>query len=61
MTEAEIEKLAIKHEEFGFGESDGELTTHGFEPAGLLAFALELIKAAKDDERKGEAGQPLTR
>lgn len=41
----EIEKLAVKHESFGFGLADpGEgLTTHGFEPEGLQAFVAELL------------------
>lgn len=40
----QIEKLAIKHEDFGFGQIDSYgLTTHGFSPEGLKAFVDELL------------------
>lgn len=44
LTKKEIEKLAVKHEAFGFGRSDAKgFTTHGFDPDGLSAFANELM------------------
>lgn len=46
-TPAEIEQMAVKHEAFGFGQVDYKgLTTHGFDPEGLLAFVNELFAAA---------------
>lgn len=37
----------MKHEAFGFGQVDRKgLTTHGFDPEGLLAFVNELFAAA---------------
>lgn len=61
-TDAEIEKLAIKHEAFGFGRVDSHgLTTHGFDPEGLRAFVRELLaaptaqEASKPDGVKGYA------
>lgn len=46
-TPAEIERLAVKHEAFGFGQVDSKgLTTHGFDPDGLAAFVNDLFAAA---------------
>ena len=40
----QIEGLAVKHEDFGFGSVDAQgCTTHGFGPDGLIAFARELL------------------
>lgn len=37
LSEEQIEKIALEHEAFGFGKVDHHgLTTHGFDPAGLL-------------------------
>jgi hypothetical protein len=48
LSEKELEALAVKHEEFGFGQVDpGGFTTHGFGPDGLRAFIAEV---RKDDE-----------
>jgi len=45
MTDNDIEKLAVKHESFGFGRVDAHgLTTHGFDPDGLRAFVVELLE-----------------
>ena len=42
-----IEKIAVKHEAFGFGRVDARgLTTHGFDPVGLIAFVKEVLAAA---------------
>jgi hypothetical protein len=44
MTDEQMEKLAVKHESFGFGQVDAKgLTVHGFDPDGLSAFVTELI------------------
>ena len=55
----EIEKLAIKHETFGFGHVDARgLTTHGFDPEGLQAFVNELLAQAQKmpaDKAEGDA------
>lgn len=41
----ELEKLAVKHEDFGFGVVDGRgFSTHGFNPKGLTKFVKEVIK-----------------
>lgn len=43
MTEQQIEELAIKHEDFGFGLVDNHgVSTHGFNPEGLIAFVNDL-------------------
>lgn len=47
LTDAEIEKLAVRHEAFGFGAVDAKgFTTHGFDPEGLRNFAHNLLAAA---------------
>lgn len=44
LSDEQIEALAIKHEDFGFGRVDKRgITTHGFNPDGLRAFVLEII------------------
>jgi hypothetical protein len=44
ITDEQIEKIAVKHEAFGFGRVDVKgLTTHGFDPDGLAAFVRELL------------------
>jgi hypothetical protein len=41
----ELERLAVKHEAFGFGQAGAQgLTTHGFDPEGLHAFVREVIE-----------------
>jgi hypothetical protein len=48
LSEKELEALAVKHEEFGFGQVDPSgFTMHGFGPDGLRAFIAEV---RKDDE-----------
>lgn len=48
LSETDIESIAVKHEDFGFGQVDGfGYTTHGFLPEGLRAFVAEV---RKDDE-----------
>lgn len=44
MSDDEIERLAVEYEDFGFGRaSEGcDVSTHGFDPEGLLAFAREI-------------------
>jgi hypothetical protein len=47
LTDEVIERLAVEHESFGFGVVDDRgLTTHGFDPEGLRAFARDLVAAA---------------
>lgn len=44
----DIEKLAVKHESFGFGRVDAHgLTTHGFDPKGLLKFVRAIEALAR--------------
>jgi len=39
LTDEQIERAAIAHEDFGFGKVDAHgITTHGFNPDGLRAF-----------------------
>lgn len=46
----DIEKLAVKHEAFGFGRVDAKgYTTHGFDPDGLCDFVNELRALCKKD------------
>lgn len=48
LSEGDIEAIAVKHEEFEFGQVDKYgYTTHGFGPEGLRAFVVEVCK---DDE-----------
>ena len=48
LSENDIESIAVKHEDFGFGQVDRfGYTTHGFLPEGLRAFVAEV---RKDDE-----------
>lgn len=43
LDEKEIERLAVKHEAFGFGRVDDRCyTTHGFDPEGLHGFVADL-------------------
>ena len=49
LSDADIEKLAVEHEAFGFGRVDAKgYTTHGFDPDGLRDFAAALLKLAAD-------------
>jgi len=53
LDERQIERLAVKHEAFGFGRVDAKgLTTHGFDPDGLAAFAREIAEEAVRLERE---------
>lgn len=45
LTEAEIEAIAIEHEDFGFCRIDNGISTHGFNPEGLMAFARAIERA----------------
>jgi hypothetical protein len=56
-TAEQIEKLAVKHESFGFGQVDAKgFTTHGFDPDGLKAFVRDLLAlAAQQAERPAHA------
>jgi len=52
LTLEDIERIAIKHESFGFGRVDSKgLTTHGFDPEGLAAFVAELESRVRANER----------
>jgi hypothetical protein len=52
-----IEKLALKHESFGFGKVDAHgLTTHGFDPAGLRKF-VRAIESATKKQYSGKEGK----
>ena len=49
ITDEQIEKLAVKHEAFGFGLADSYApSTHGFDPDGLIKFARALISETKE-------------
>ena len=46
LTDAQIEAIAVEHEDFGFGRVGARgVSTHGFSPEGLVAFA-RAIEAA---------------
>lgn len=48
LTDAEIEPLAVAHEDFGFGRVDSHgLTTHGFDPDGLRSFVNAIEHAVR--------------
>jgi hypothetical protein len=48
ISDEQIEALAIKHEDFGFGRVDKRgITTHGFNPEGLRAFVLEIVQLCR--------------
>ena len=52
LTPESIERLAVKHESFGFGQVDSKgYTTHGFDPEGLAAFVAELESRVRANER----------
>lgn len=60
LRDVDIEALAMKYEAFGFGFLDAEgVTTHGFEPDGLIAFVKAIMtiaqKPAPPHECKTEA------
>lgn len=43
-----IERVAVKHEDFGFGLADSHgITTHGFSPEGLENFIVEILENIK--------------
>ena len=46
---ADIERIAVKHEDFGFGKIDNYgISTHGFNPNGLTSFVNELLRSKCD-------------
>lgn len=56
LTLQEIERLAVKHEAFGFGQVQPEgLTVHGFEPDGLKAFVAELLDVSQSRRKLSAA------
>lgn len=43
-----IEKLAVEHEDFGFGKADSKgISTHGFSPEGLKNFVKAVLELDK--------------
>lgn len=49
LTVKAIEKLALKHESFGFGQVDAHgITTHGFDPVALRKFVRAIEAATRN-------------
>lgn len=52
ITVKQIEALAVKHEDFGYGKVDAHgYTTHGFSPKGLRSFIKAIIKMISDNRK----------
>jgi hypothetical protein len=48
LSDPEVELMAVKHEDFGFGLVDNHgISTHGFSPEGLKAFVQEILYKAQ--------------
>lgn len=52
ITVKQIEALAVKHEDFGYGKVDAHgYTTHGFSPKGLRSFIKAIIKILSENRK----------